>query len=163
MASFLRKTFGDREGNQDHTQIFPEESFAVFESKLADGRPIVGSFNMAYKGYTLKERYPWCLKIAIALDEENLYENGLPLGDESHVANRMEDRLVEDIRSRCTAHYIGHLFNDSFLDVYIHLDDPEPAHQYLQGLIAREDHVRGFGYEIENDSEWSIVGDFIKY
>jgi len=116
-----------------------------------------------YKGYGLKERFPWCLKLAIGLDEENLYDNGLPLPDESYVANRMEDKLVEDIKSRCTAHYIGHLFNDSFLDVYIHLDDPEPAHQYLQDLIVREDHARGFGYEIKNDPDWAIVGDFINY
>lgn len=163
MTSFLKKIFGSGESKNDEVPVFPEESFSVVEAKLEDGRSVVGSFNMAYKHYALKERFSWCLKIAIALDEESLYENGLPLADESYVANRMEDKLVEDIRSRCTAHYIGHLFNDSFLDVYVHLDDPEPAHQYLQDLIVREDHVRGFGYEIKNDPAWLIVGDFIDH
>ena len=163
MASILKRIFGSGENKNDDGPTFPDESFAILETQLTDGRPMVGSFNLAYKNYPQKKRFPWCLKIAIALDEENLYENGLPMADESHVANRMEDKLVQDIRSRCTAHYIGHIFNDSFLDVYVHLDDPEPAHQYLQDLIAREDHARGFGYEIKNDPEWSIVGDFVNH
>jgi hypothetical protein len=161
MASFLNRMFGSQGDKAEKIEIYPIESFSVFEAKLVDGRPMIGSFNMAYRDYNLKDRFPWCLKLGIGLDEGNLYDNGLPLGDESYIANRFEDRLIEAIRVLSTTHYIGHVFNDSFLDVYVHLDDPEPAHQYLQDLIAREDHVRGFGYEIKNDPEWFIVGEFI--
>lgn len=97
----------------------------------------------------------------IGLDEGNLYENGLPVADESSVANRMEDRLVETIKTLGTAHYLGHLFNDSFLDIYLQLDDPEATHKYLQELIASEDHERGFGYEIKEDPDWSAVQGFL--
>lgn len=128
---FLSRVFGSKSSFEEvqHIPVVPEEKFAVVEGRLIDGRPFVGSLNLAYKDYRLKSRYPWFLKVAIGLDEQNCTENGLPHPDESNLANRMEDRLVEKIQSLTTAHYLGHIFSDSFLDVYLHLDDPEPAHQ----------------------------------
>jgi hypothetical protein len=140
----------------DNEDIFPEESFSAVVAQIGD-QPVVGSFNMAYKTYNKKASYPWCLKIAIGLDLDNLYENGLPNFEETTIANKLEDELLAEIQKITTAHYIGHLFNDTFLDVYIYLDPPQKVHQYLQTQINKEGLIRGIGYEINEDPNWATV------
>jgi hypothetical protein len=162
MASFLSTLFGcGQNGNSDKKDIFPKESFSIVEATLKN-KPIIGSINMAYKNYDQKAKYSWCLKIAIALDTSNLFANGLPKDSESAVANKLEDELLAEIKKIATAHYLGHIFNDTFLDVYIYLDDPEKVHNFLQTQVNKLGLVRGFGYEIKQDPKWEIVGVFLK-
>ena len=162
MTTFLSTLFGcGQKGKPESKDIFPAESFSVVEATL-NNKPVIGSFNMAYKNYDKKAKYPWCLKIAIGLDLENLFDNGLPKDTESAIANKLEDELLAEIKKLATAHYIGHLFNDTFLDVYIYLDDPKKVHDYLQIQINKEGLVRGFGYEINQDPKWSTVSGFLK-
>ena len=148
-------------GQTNKTEIFPKESFSVVEATLAN-KPVIGSFNMAYKNYSQKSTYPWCLKISIALELKNLFENGLPKDEESAVANKLEDDLLLELKKLSTAHYIGHLFNDTFLDIYIYLDDPKKVHEYLQTQINKEGLIRGFAYEINEDATWTTVNGFLK-
>jgi len=160
MASFLSILFGCGQKNKPQsTSVFPEEKFSVIQATLKD-KPIVGSINMAYKDYYKKNKYPWCLKIYIALDLENLFENGLPKENESAIANKLEDELLSEIQKITTAHYIGHVFNDTFLDIYIYLEEPEKVHQYLQTQINKEGLARPFKYEIEQDPKWTNVNPF---
>jgi len=157
---FLSALFGHGQGNESRN-VFPKESFSVLEGTIGD-KPVVGSFNMAYKTYDKKAKYPWCLKIAIGLELENLFENGLPKQDESAIANKLENELLENIQKLTTAHYVGHLFNDTFLDVYIYLDGPEKVHNYLQTQVNKEGLIRGFGYEINEDPAWTTTAGFMK-
>lgn len=162
MTTFLSTLFGCGQKKQsENKDIFPPESFSVVEATF-NNKPVIGSFNMAYKSYDKKAKYPWCLKIAIGLDLENLFDNGLPKDSESAIANKLEDELIAEIQKLATAHYIGHLFNDTFLDVYIYLDNPEKVHNYLQTQINKEGLVRGFGYEINQDPKWKTVSGFLK-
>jgi hypothetical protein len=148
-------------GQETKTDIFPKENFSVLEGKVGD-KPVIGSFNMAYKTYDKKAKYPWCLKIVIGLELGNLFENGLPKKEESEIANRMEDDLLANIQKLGTAHYVGHLFNDTFLDIYIYLADPESVHKYLQTQVNKEGQIREFGYEINEDPMWMTVQGFMK-
>lgn len=141
--------------------VLPKESFSVVEAEIGD-KPAIGSFNMAYKTYDKKVKYPWCLKIAIGLDLDSLFENGLPKNEEIAIANKLEDELLAEIQKLTTAHYIGHLFNNTFLDVYIYLDNPEKVHNYLQTQVNKEGLIRGFGYEINQDPKWTTVDGFLK-
>jgi hypothetical protein len=162
MATLLSTLFGCGQKKQTETKdIFPPESFSVVEATL-NNKPVISSFNMAYKSYDKKAKYPWCLKIAIGLDLENLFDNGLPKDTETAIANKLEDELFAEIKKLATAHYIGHLFNDTFLDIYIYLDDPEKVHNYLQTQINKEGLARGFGYEINQDPKWTTVSGFLK-
>ena len=159
---FLSTLFscGQRNG-QKTTKVFPKESFSVVEARFGD-KPVIGSFNMAYKTYDKKSQYPWCLTIFIALDPDNLFENGLPKDEESAIANKLEDELFIEIQKLATAHYIGHLFNDTFLDIYIYLDEPEKVHEYLQTQVNKEGLIRGFKYEIVKDPKWTTIEGFLK-
>lgn len=158
----LSSFFGQGQNeNSESDKIFPEEIFSIMEATLNNGNPVVGSFNMSYKDYDIKFKYPWCLSISICLNLENCKENGLPETEESSVANRFEDELLEKIKGITTAHYIGHLFNDTFLDVYIYLDDPKKVHQWLQTQINKEGLIRGFGYEINQDPKWETVKKYL--
>lgn len=159
--SLFSMIFGSSAKAAQSNDSFPDEKFMVVEATL-NNKPVVGSFNAAYKEYSLKKKYPWCLKLAIALDEGNLFANGLPKGEESAVANKLEDELVEKIQSLTTAHYLGHLFNDTFLDIYIYLDSPEMVHMYLQTQVNKDGLVRAIAYEITQDPEWLLVAPFIK-
>ncbi len=164
MASFLTKIFGCSNPNEkaDNTlETFPQETFTVIESELEDGTPVIGSFNLGYKNYKLKQKYPWCLKIAIGLNQDNLYENGLPKPEESQVANQMEDEFIEKIATFTTAHYIGHLYNDEFLDIYWYLKDPKKVHDWLQTQTNKEGLKRGFAYEINKELNWETGNQFL--
>ncbi len=152
-----QKTKDDKEEN-----IFPTEKFSVIEATMANGKPVIGSFNFAYKNYDNKAKYPWCLKISIALNLDSLFENGLPRDNESKIANKLEDELLVEVKKLATAHYVGHLFNDTFLDIYIYLDNPEKVHKYLQTQVNKEGLIRGFGYEINNDPTWMTVKEYIR-
>jgi hypothetical protein len=143
------------------TDIYPKDDFAVIESNY-DNKPVIGSVNLGYKSYDKKAKYPWCLKIAIGLELGNLYENGLPKSQETEIANKLEDELLIEINKLSTSHYIGHLFNDTFLDVYVYLDNPDGVHKYLQTQINKEGLIRGFGYEINKDPNWKTVETLLK-
>lgn len=162
MASFFSTLFSRGQSNDGNKgQIFPPEKFSVVQGQVGD-KPMIGSLNMAYKNYDKKAQYPWCLKIAIGLELKNLYDNGLPKPEESEIANRLEDELLLKIKTLATAHYIGHLYNDTFLDVYVYLDDPKKVHEFLQTQINKEGLTRGFGYEINQDPQWSTVKELLK-
>ncbi|MGN8072677.1 DUF695 domain-containing protein [Mucilaginibacter sp. SG564] len=147
---------------QNKNAQFPPEKFSVVEAKLQNGKPVVGSVNMAYKNYDKKAQYPWCLTINIALELKNVSKNGLPIKAESDIANKFEDQLLAEIKKLATAHYIGHLYNDSFLDIYIYLDDPKKAANYLQSQVNKKGITRGFAYKIEQDPHWSTVQHLLK-
>ena len=160
---FFTSLFGYGQNKKSTSDnIFPEEEFSVLEATLTNGNPAIGSFNMAYKKYDKKSKFPWCLSISIGLKLENCKENGLPESNEIPIANGLEDELLKKIKELTTAHYIGHLFNDSFLDIYIYLDDPEKVHQWLQTQINKKGLIRGFGYEINKDATWETVKHFFK-
>lgn len=159
MLSFLSSIFTSKA--QDKT-IFPAEKFSLLEAKLVDGRPMIGSVNSAYKSYKNKKAYPWCLQIHIALDLENVKSNGLPLKTELDIANRFEDDLIKGVSKLATVHYIGHIYNDSFLDVYVYLDKPEKVNEYLQKRVNEPNIKRGFAYEMKQDADWITVTPFLK-
>jgi hypothetical protein len=162
MTNFLSILFGcGQNGKPESKDIFPTESFSVIEATL-NNKPVIGSFNMAYKNYDKKIKYSWCLTISMALDTANLFENGLPKSNESAIANKLEDELLLKIKKLDTAHYVGHLFNDTFLDIYIYLDEPEKIHQYLQTQINKVGLARPFSYEINQDPQWATVKGFLK-
>ena len=162
MLTFISSLFGCFHRNKtDKIEVFPKEKFVILDAIL-DNKPIVGTFNVAYKDFSKKAEYPWCLKIMIALNLENLFENDLPKDIESSIAYKLEDELLAEIQKIAVAHYIGHIFNDTFLDIYVYLDEPEKVHQYLQTQIDKEGLVRGFGYEINKDPKWLTVQAFLK-
>ena len=162
MTSFLSTFFGvgQTKAPGKSNDVYPKDSFCVVQTTL-DDNPVIGSFNREYKNYKGKVNYPWCLTISIALDPANLYEYGLPKDNESAIANKLEDELVTEIEKLTTAHYIGHLYNDTFLDIYVYLDDPEKVQQYLQTQINKEDLIRGFKYEINKDPKWTTIAGFM--
>ncbi|MEN0055559.1 MAG: DUF695 domain-containing protein [Mucilaginibacter sp.] len=147
---------------QNKSSIFPPENFSVVKANLENGKPVIGSINMAYKSYEQKNAYPWCLTLNIALELKNVDKNGLPTKSESDIANKFEDELFNQIKKLTTAHYIGHLYNDSFLDIYIYLQEPKKVHEYLQSQVNKKGITRGFGYEIKQDPNWSTVQSLLK-
>jgi len=163
MASFLSNLFAcsDKKSTAESKPIYPKEEFAMIEAKLKDGRPLIAMINKAYRDYERKSDYPWCLKIHIGLDLDKVYDNGLPLPDEHTTANRFEDELMSEVKKLTTAHYIGHVFNDNFLDIYVYLEEPEKVRNYLQQEVNKKDLIRAFGYEIEKDKKWKTVDFYL--
>lgn len=160
-TSLISLFFGSMANAAKPQEIFPVDKFMVLEGKI-DGKPVIGSFNAAYKNYAYKKKFSWCLRLSITLNEAALYANGLPKGEEIAVASKLEDELVEGIKSLTVAHYLGHLFGDTFLHVFVYFDDPDVVHQYLQSQVNKEGLVRGFAYEIQQDPQWLIAAPFIK-
>ncbi|MFI5196774.1 MAG: DUF695 domain-containing protein [Chitinophagales bacterium] len=164
MASFFSSLFGRSEqtgGSGAETSVFPVDSFSILQGET-EGKSVMGSVNKGYKDYHRKAEFPWCLHIGIALAADNLQSSGLPKDDEIEMAYKQEDELVNKIKNIETAHYIGHLFNEGFLDVYIYLPDPKKVHDYLQSQVNKKGILRGFGYEINKDPDWDSVETFLQ-
>ena len=147
---------------QNGNSVYPSEKFSIVQAKRADGKPVIGSINTAYKTFDKKDKYPWCLTLNIALDLKNVTKNGLPIKAESDIANKFEDELLDRIKKITTAHYIGHLYNDTFLDVYVYLEDPKQVHLYLQSQINKPGLTRPINYKIEKDPTWANVKELLK-
>ncbi len=160
MAFFLSSFFNGKAQNKNSS--YPPEKFSVVEAKLADGKPAIGNFNMGYKNYALKSRYKWCLTINIALDLKHVTANGLPIKSESDIANKLEDELMSAIRKLTTTHYIGHLYNDTFLDIYAYIENPEKVNKYLQSQVNKKGLIRGFAFKMEQDPNWNTVKAFLR-
>jgi len=147
--------------SQNKTSYKVPEKFSVLEAKLLNGKPVVGSFNMAYKNYNLKSQYNWCLKISIALELKNVTSKGLPTTSESTIANKFEEEIISEIRKITNIQYVGHLYNDTFLDIYVYLNNPEKVNSYLKKKVDEQGIPRGFGYQINQDPHWDIVKPFL--
>lgn len=153
LFSFLKN---NHQSNQQ--DLFPEEKFFIFEAQ-SHGKPIIGTINGSYKNYLNKHSFPWRLKISIGLDLNNLLPNDLPKQEESAIAYRAEDQLLDGMRELATVHYIGHVFNDTFLDVYVYTDNPKVINDYLKKYTDSKTLKleRDFGYEMINDPNWNDV------
>ncbi len=163
IMGILTSLFGCGQNKKTETQEeVVKESFSIIEATNAENKPILGSFNTAYKDFNNKSKYPWCLKIAIGLELNNLFENGLPKDEEKKIADKFEDELLTEIQKISKSQYLGHLYNDTFLDVYVYLENPEKVHEFLQTQVNKEGITRGFGYEINQDPTWEIVKPFLK-
>jgi len=137
-------------------------SFSVVQATSNNGELLsVGSLDMSYKNFKEKIVYPWCLKISIALDEGHLFENKLPKGEESAIANNLEDSLIVKLEKVDRIQYIGHIYYNGFLDIYIYLKDPKAVNNYLSKNIKSRKFVREFEYVIERDPNWSKVSKYI--
>ncbi len=157
MAAFLSKLFGNKNEQKKNGNFFSKDNFYVIEADYQDGSSMLGSIDFAYKNFIEKAKYPWCLEINIALKIENCTENTLPIESESKIANKLEDELLKEIQKIEIAHYIGHIYNDNFLDCFIYLNNPEEVNKYLQTQVNKEGLLRGFGYKIKQDPTWEKV------
>lgn len=137
--------------------------YSVIQSKNDKGELMaIGTVNASLKNYNNKKKFPWCLTISIALEERNLNKNHLPNQQESDIANKFKDVLVAQIEKLVPAKYVGHLYNDGFLDVFIYLKDPENAHNYLLTFADKKDNIREFSHKIEQDLNWERVESLLK-
>ncbi len=162
MASFFSALFNRSEKKAEpetRSGLYPRDSFSLLQSER-DGRAVVGTINKAYATYDRKNQFPWLLHIEVKLEPAYVQENGLPNDAENEVANDFEEYLMSEIKKRTTAHYIGHVFFDGYLDIYIYLPEPKVIHEYLQTQINKEGLIRGFGYEINEDPTWRGVEMF---
>lgn len=139
-----------------------EEQFAVVDGEFENGVKIIGTINMAYKEFQDKRTYPWCLHIVVELDQDSLFVNKLPLRSESTLAYALEDELVAGVKKIATTQFIGHVFYDGMMDIFLYLKAPEVVNQYLQIKTAGTGHVRGYSFEISEDPEWLKVASYLK-
>lgn len=137
--------------------------YSVIQAKDNKGElTAIGNVDASLKNYNDKKKYPWCLTISIALEERNLNKNHLPNQQESDIANKFEDVLVGHVEKLVPSKYVGHLYNDGFLDVFIYLKDPEKAHNYLLTFADKKDKIREFAHKIEQDLNWERVESLLK-
>ncbi|MGN6178814.1 MAG: DUF695 domain-containing protein [Mucilaginibacter sp.] len=153
--SFLLPVLGY--GWQKKMTVYPKKKISVVQGKLIDGKPFMGSVNMAYKNYAKKNNYPLCLEISIALNSTSVYENGLPHQSELNIVNSFGGKLLQDIKKVAIVHPIAHIYNDNFLDIYMYLNKPEQVNGYLKQEINKAGVTRPFSYKISKDSEWLTV------
>lgn len=163
MASFFSSLFrrSGQAGSEEKTNVFPPERFSILQG-VSDGKAVMGSANKGYKDYGRKSEFPWCLHIGVTLAPDSLQANGLPKDDEIEIAYKQEDELVDKIKNIETAHFIGHLFNDGYLDVYLYLPESGKVRDYLETQINKRGLLRSFIYEINEDPNWDSVNGFIE-
>ncbi len=145
---------------KDTTNIYPKESFVGFTAELK-GKPLVGSMNHEFKNFDKKAEFPWCLHMIVLLDTNNLFANGLPKTEESNIAYKTEDSLLALIRNIEPAQYVGHFFNDGFLDIFFYVQESKKIDDFFR-LHKDDKRVREFGWDIEKDVSWSKVEEYMR-
>ncbi|MBS1777693.1 MAG: DUF695 domain-containing protein [Bacteroidetes bacterium] len=139
-----------------------KQKFSVIQAASDKGELLsVGSIDVSYKNFKDKANYPWGLTISIALDEKNLFATKLPNKEESKIATKLEDSLTTKLKKMATLQYVGHIYYDGFLDVYIYLKDPKAVNNYLSKTIKSQNFIREFRYVIEQDPNWSKVSKYM--
>ncbi|MGK0233082.1 DUF695 domain-containing protein [Candidatus Marifrigoribacter sp. Uisw_064] len=146
---------------EDFKVNYPEENLGVIKAKYSDGSLAIGAFNRGYKDYKEKSNYPWSLKINMELNSEKCNPNGLPLDDESELANKLENELVENLSKISPVHNVGHLFNSNHLDIYLYVRNKNKIDEWLKREIKKENLIRSFSYELTKDKNWETTGNFM--
>jgi hypothetical protein len=147
--------------NEDFKVTYPKDKFGVIKAKYSDGSLAIGAFNRGYNEYAEKSNYPWSLKINMELNPKNCNPNGLPLATETELANQIEDDLVKNMSKISPIHNIGHLFNSNHLEIYLYIRDKNKIDEWLQMEIKKENLIRSFTYEINEDEKWELIENFM--
>ncbi len=139
------------DGATDYRVVIPEEEHTIVKFKQHD-LPGVASINSALVEFEPKVIFGWHLSIMIAAQE--LGENNMPTPDEQNVLNSFEDELDPIIKAHGNALFLGRITNDGWRELIYRIYEPEPVHEYLQGIISSKTHRRPFDYRIDPDEKW---------
>lgn len=127
---------------------------------MPDGKGTLCSIDMAYENYDNKQKYPWCLMMVIELDPNKIFPDGLPIAEEVKTTHYQEQEILAELQKLSTVHYVGHIYSDSFMNIFTYIDDPAKIHEYMQKRLTRKDLPRHMDYGIKMDPRWNSVKNF---
>ena len=139
------------EESKEYRVVIPEERHTIVEFKQ-NGLPGVATINSALVEFEPKVVFAWHLSIMI--NAQGLEDNKMPTPDEQKVLDKFEDELAPIIKANGNALFLGRVTNDGWRELIYRIYDPEPVHEYLQGLISSKKHLRPFDYRIDPDENW---------
>ena len=147
------------EESKEYRVVIPEERHTIVEFRQNE-LPGVATINSALVEFEPKVVFGWHLSIMIAAQE--LEDNNMPTPDEQKVLYKFEDEITPIIKANGNALFLGRVTNDGWREIIFRIYDPEPANEYLQGLISSKKHLRPFDYRIDPDENWEKAQWHIK-
>lgn len=121
--------------------------------------PGVAFLNFALRSFEPKVVFGWHCSIMVECDL--LADQGMPTRAEQGVLQGFQDRLAPHIAGanpkKPNALYLGRITWNGTRELLYRVWQPEPVHEFLQGLIETENHPRHFDYRLDPDPEWKLA------
>jgi hypothetical protein len=138
--------------------MYPKENWCVEKGIDQNGDTIFITVDLGYRGYLLKEQFPWFLWVNITTEDQN--EFGHPTKDEAAILNEVEDSITAHLADSCQVRYVGRVTKNGFRELIYFVDDPRKANQVLTSL-TEEQNLREWEYEMKRDAQWTYVEQYL--
>ena len=129
-----------------------KENFSIVTTETADGKKMVGMFDV--DASTPDNKLPISVWIKIPLQQPD--QNGLSSNVEAEELNKIEDEIENLIKGR----FVGRINFDGVLELYLYAKDAENVKLLLDKF--RNESLYKFEFEVEADPEWSIIDSYLK-
>ncbi|MDE5553795.1 MAG: DUF695 domain-containing protein, partial [Muribaculaceae bacterium] len=150
-------------GQKEYQVTLPGEmrfSTATFE---IDGMPHVGVFNTAILELEPKEVFRWFLSMQVKFDET--VGDDMPTNPDVVRMQDFSDLLTDKLAgnpSHPNALFLGRVTGMGETMMMWYVNNPEIAHNYLQGVIESEEYPFHFKYEMVADPKWENAQYWLK-
>lgn len=132
----------------------PKEELVATRLSL-EGKPHVGVFNSGIMQLEPKEAFSWYLSLII--DYAKTVGEEMPLNDDTVKMQDFSDLLSEKLAIDSihpNALFLGRVTGEGQTQIMWYVNNPELAHEYLQGLIDSGDYPFEFEYQMTHDKDW---------
>jgi hypothetical protein len=143
---FLEKYDGMKQGTENN-------SYAVLEAELKDGKPLVATINTDLLTWDGKASHPWILNVEVKYGnpEKN---NGMP--DQTHFdgLSRIEDKLSDDLKDFDGYLNIGRQTANGVREIYFACKDFRKSSKVTDRIIRQNADQFEITYSIYKDKYW---------
>ena len=132
--------------------------WSVLQSKQ-DGRPLVALVNSAYRAFSHKADFPWCLLISVPLTQPTPV--GLATETESQGLERFQQQTIAPLLdANCSWHLVVRTTHAGVRDMLFYIDDPERVIPALNNLLTFG-KARPFTFGALQDADWQTADRYL--
>lgn len=145
-----------------HIEFPKQEKYDVVEAKY-DDKPAMMIINRSYKRFKAKDVFGWTCSLVITY--QDLTSEGMPTHEECVFVDNYIDELSKTIigdKSHRNAIMMIEVTYNGTIEVIWQVNNPEPVHEFLKGIIESKTYPRDMDYRIEREPDWKTVMWYLK-
>lgn len=145
----------------------PEESFSVIESTDKEDNVMLSVVNSSLRRFkedtTFKRVFGFYC--SILFEYKDVDEFQWPSKKEFSTMQKYTENIIKGIKGDSehpNALFVARVTYKGTCEIICMLNNPDPAIEYLDGIISKGKAKRAFEYRIEGDPEWESIGWFLQ-
>ncbi|WP_158825658.1 DUF695 domain-containing protein [Mucilaginibacter lacusdianchii] len=151
------KEFVEKYDAIQHT--IDNDRYSILEGTLKDGKPLIAVMNTDLLNWNAKASHPWIADIEIRYTSEN--QNGMPDKATSALLEKIEDKLMEDLKDYEGFLNIGRETADNTRNIYLACKDFRKPAKIIDDLQKAYQHELQITYNIFKDKYWQSFNRFM--